>query len=555
MVKYQDQSRGEDFLATVTAVADAAGLEVLKLVEVSGHGLEIASGAVLFDPTAEPVTFPGGIALAIGLQLGSPTLPAQLRSLKEAGYVAVAYKRNGAADTALRRAARASSLSLLRVSDAVPWNHLQEIMSAAIVPLGALGRTLADIRPGDLFDLANAVAVQTGGAVAISDPQQSILAYSTLPEQPMDETRRTSILRLHVPHSKQNDADYKRVHAADGVVNVSTQEPELRRLAIAIRAGGVVLGSLWLLESAASIEGESDGTLREAAAVAALHLLHRQTSYAASLTRQIDMVRPLLFDANRVELTAARLGISTATVRVAALSAWPALKSAPNTLRSRMRLFEIVRASCAVRLPSAVCGLADNIVYLVLPQSDANTAAFQNNAVRHLVRSASKLLGRPLLAGLGMESPVASLQTSRVDAEAVLSEQLWQADERRLDLESDNVVADRASLGPAPYMREILVRLRKEGLLPGIFAERIAAYDVLKKTGFGATIRTYLDCACNAISTAAALGIHVNTVRYRLSRVEPLFGLDLADPETRLLLWLQLGVGTTVLKRDEKLLP
>ncbi len=36
------------------------------------------------------------------------------------------------------------------------------------------------------------------------------------------------------------------------------------------------------------------------------------------------------------------------------------------------------------------------------------------------------------------------------------------------------------------------------------------------------------------------MGLHVNTVRYRLSRVEPLFGLNLEDPETRLLLWLQL---------------
>ncbi|WP_247048166.1 helix-turn-helix domain-containing protein [Arthrobacter rhizosphaerae] len=44
----------------------------------------------------------------------------------------------------------------------------------------------------------------------------------------------------------------------------------------------------------------------------------------------------------------------------------------------------------------------------------------------------------------------------------------------------------------------------------------------------------------NAIVAAERLGLHVNTVRYRLSRVGTLFGLNLDDPETRLLLWLQL---------------
>jgi DNA-binding PucR family transcriptional regulator len=42
------------------------------------------------------------------------------------------------------------------------------------------------------------------------------------------------------------------------------------------------------------------------------------------------------------------------------------------------------------------------------------------------------------------------------------------------------------------------------------------------------------------METAKALNVHVNTVRYRLSRVMTLFGVDLDDPETRLLVWLQM---------------
>jgi DNA-binding PucR family transcriptional regulator len=37
--------------------------------------------------------------------------------------------------------------------------------------------------------------------------------------------------------------------------------------------------------------------------------------------------------------------------------------------------------------------------------------------------------------------------------------------------------------------------------------------------------------------------VHPNTCRYRLARAEQLFGLALADPDERLLLWLQLRLA------------
>ncbi|MFW6694200.1 PucR family transcriptional regulator [Streptomyces sp. MAR4 CNX-425] len=54
------------------------------------------------------------------------------------------------------------------------------------------------------------------------------------------------------------------------------------------------------------------------------------------------------------------------------------------------------------------------------------------------------------------------------------------------------------------------------------------------------TAEVYLDHAGQAARTAAALGIHRQTLYYRLSRVEELTGLDLAAGEDRLLLHLAL---------------
>lgn len=54
------------------------------------------------------------------------------------------------------------------------------------------------------------------------------------------------------------------------------------------------------------------------------------------------------------------------------------------------------------------------------------------------------------------------------------------------------------------------------------------------------TAEVFLDCAGQAGRTAAALGIHRQTLYYRLSRVEQLTGLDLDDGEDRLLLHMAL---------------
>ncbi|WP_244943066.1 PucR family transcriptional regulator, partial [Streptomyces inhibens] len=54
------------------------------------------------------------------------------------------------------------------------------------------------------------------------------------------------------------------------------------------------------------------------------------------------------------------------------------------------------------------------------------------------------------------------------------------------------------------------------------------------------TAEVFLDCAGQASRTAQALGIHRQTLYYRLGRVEKLTGLDLDDGEHRLLLHMAL---------------
>jgi len=531
-------SNGGDLLPTLAEVSRSIGPEIVKMVENPADARQSVSGSVLYDVLARPPRFPGAIGLAIGVSVVGEHLRARLQDLKDAGYVALVYKAHGASDADLRRAARSIGIALFRASDSVGWDHLAEIIDAAIIPHGESGRTLVDIRPGDLFELANTVASLSGGAVAIADSEQTLLAYSTLPEQPIDDTRRSSILQLHVPHTPENDKDYRRVHASREVVSVAPGENSLTRLAVAIRSGSVLLGSLWLIDPENSNSVDTENMLLDAANVAALHILHRQTNHDTARARHIDLVSPLLFEPDRAELAAVQLGISADSVRIAAVTGCGPAGNAPNTLQASLLLFDAVRTACSVWLPTAECGLADNIVYIVLPQT--SKSSHQRDAILRIARHSRRLLSRPVLAGLGRSTPIATVEQSRIDSEAVLAFLIHDFEQERLLIDSDDIVADRQSLGPRLQLRQIVTELRSAELLPGDYAKKIAEHDSRRKSFFEETIRTYLDCGANAIETATRLGLHANTVRYRLSRVEPLFGLRLDDPETRLLLWLQL---------------
>jgi DNA-binding PucR family transcriptional regulator len=82
-------------------------------------------------------------------------------------------------------------------------------------------------------------------------------------------------------------------------------------------------------------------------------------------------------------------------------------------------------------------------------------------------------------------------------------------------------------------------------------AELAAESAVLSVAGGGlaATVETYLDLGGHVQQTAAALGVHRQTLYYRLGRAEQLTGLDLADGQNRLLLHLSLKAAALAAHR------
>ena len=81
-----------------------------------------------------------------------------------------------------------------------------------------------------------------------------------------------------------------------------------------------------------------------------------------------------------------------------------------------------------------------------------------------------------------------------------------------------------------------LASLRDEALAA------LLAYDARHSANLVGTLHAFLDANGGPKEAAAALGVHRNTVLYRLDRIREVTGADLDDAETRLRLHLAVTV-------------
>jgi len=61
----------------------------------------------------------------------------------------------------------------------------------------------------------------------------------------------------------------------------------------------------------------------------------------------------------------------------------------------------------------------------------------------------------------------------------------------------------------------------------------IAEHDRENGTPYLETLSTYLQEGCRSQACADTMGLHVTTLRYRLSRIQELFGVDVESPDKR----------------------
>jgi hypothetical protein len=521
------------------------GIAVTVLLHIlAGSGLRLASGQsglrlpltspTLFDQWTPPTGTRSGILLGIGLHPSAPESVDVIRDAARRGFGAVVVKSLSVSIETLVAVADAEDIALLVVDDEIEWRQLDALITSALTTVTEANSSISSLAVGDLFALANAIAAMVGGATTIEDLQEHVLAYSTVPGQPIDEDRRESILGRKVPDMPENAEQYAAVFRAPGALRVAGTPPALSRIAVAVRAGTQPLGSIWIVEAAGDLDSDAERALERAADIAALHMLRARS--AADLARQqrAELLRRVLEGGEDSRLVIAQLGLDPSGQFVV-LAFQLQLEPTGDELRIA-RLVDLVAVHCEAHQHGTQCAVIGNTVYALFTGIAEPELARVKEVARRLVRRAATALNVPVRGSIG--SPVVSIgeiSRSRHDADLVL---LLLANRPNL-----TAVASADDVRSRLTLLEIAQVFRDTPRLRSPQARRILEFDARSATEYGKTVRTYLDCSRDSAEASARLSLHQNTLRYRLRRVHELFGIDLNNPDDTLTLWLSLRVA------------
>ncbi|MFN2522755.1 MAG: PucR family transcriptional regulator [Mycobacteriales bacterium] len=517
------------------AVVEALGAGMVRVASAP-RGMEVPVGEpVVHDPLTEPTPGPSDLLLAVGVDPHRPSAIDLVTACGARGAVGVLVKDDGELPPGLLAAADAAGVALLVAPQAAAWGQLHTLLRSARSAIAPRGPGTLGAPVGDLFGLADALASAIGGAVSIEDERSAVLAYSTGPH-PTDDARRAAILGRRVPEPWRDLLEhmgvFRRISTTDEVVELGSLDEmaSAPRLVVGVRAGGEALGSIWVQQGDKPFGPDAGQALREAASLAALHLLRARSGEDLDRRRSGDQLRAVLEGRLPATLLAETLQVRPdAPVVLLALEPLDPDPGETGVLADRVADFLVF--SCAAFRRKAVAAGMGRRAYAVLA---GRTGGIDE----------ARLLGAELAArvGSGLRARVRSVVVDHPQGLSHLG-QLYVEVELAL-----RVQAARDSLEPVHVddvrAATVLVQLRDLAAeRPGLLAGKVRLLeesDRDRSTTYVATLRAFLDAFGDVRVAADTVGVHPNTFRYRLRRLSELVGLDLDDPEQRLVAQLQL---------------
>lgn len=390
---------------------------------------------------------------------------------------------------------------------------------------------------GDYQELVDEISALLGAPATLENRDFELIAFAAyhsdgeFDEADLDPVRTRSILTRRSTAAVRRWFEGFGIARATGPVRIPpTPEAGVYRgrICLPVRHRSVVLGYVWLL---ADEPGPSEAQLSAAMEVAARigDLLADEAQAGADLTRELRAVliaeRGWQQDMAVAELRTALAARAEGLHTLVCVAPWP---SADPDDAPSVRTIPAATALCTVpwrdrgsRAPAAGQSLA---LLVRLRSADVLTPAL--TAAARLLREAEGPRGAgPASAGVadvrrGLTELGTAWQEASGAARAALAEP-------RL-----GPVARWPSIGPYRLLTSLPPEAAHDAAVRVLLAP---AHRELARTA-----EAFLDCAGQAGRTAAALGIHRQTLYYRLSRVEQLTGLDLDDGEDRLLLHMAL---------------
>lgn len=514
----------DDTSVTLGSCLTALGPHVLR-AEHTPAGLDTRVGELVVGGSDEAVpAVTGGIFLHVG-PVSAERAPLLVTDLATAEFVALVVKERGTDLAALIEASAGTRLALLVAAEATPWRHLVSLLSAAAeTPSSGPGWVSS---PGtDLFTLANLIASSVGGAATIEDTRGTVLAYSTVPGQLIDDRRLESILGLHTPQRAQNTNEYRAVVEAGGrAVRFDFPEPtrEASRLAAAVLAGNEPLGVVFVLDQQPPLGPEASELIEEAARLTAMHLVRARAQRDSQRWASVESLRSLL-DGTASE--------SSVAIRLGGLARTSTTVLAIGGISSVSRTAEIVATYCASWNPESVAAAVGEVVYALLPTGQAGADRIQRLA-SDVAATVDRVTGRLPRVAIGpVSASLSEVAHARRVADHILNVLLSSAETPAVaDLDAVRAKVVLAQLA----QREYGLLVQYDGPV-----DQLLAHDAERGTSYAPTLLAYLESSGKTDTAGSKMMVHENTVRYRVRRMKELFELPLDDPDERLVTWLRL---------------
>lgn len=517
-------------------VLDDLGPTLLEVVAGQADRAAPVRAIVIHDPLDPPVVAAGALVLGVGVA-GPDSIAALLRDAGSSGAVGLVVREPVEVDDEVQAAVAASGVVLFGLARGASWAQVATLLRSllAVDDLGHADREmLGGAGAGDLFAMANAVAALLDAPVTIEDMSHRVLAFSGRQDE-ADESRKETILGRQVPdryvRELQAEGVFRALYEADRPVFVPPiPGAELARVAVRVRAGDELLGSVW-----AAVDGPLSPQREEAfvdsARLVALHLLRDRAGADVERRLRAELVATLLEGGPPAGAAADRLGLASGPRCVLALGLRDGgeVSSAEAALQRVGGAFALHLAAVHSRAAVALVG---GVVYGVLPlvsADDDRTA--RGVAGQFLDRLGDRSAG--VIVGVGRTvTDTTELPRSRGDADRVL--RVLRAGRRATSVAR----ADEVQL--AAVLLELSDLVAAESQRPTGPVARLDEHDRRHGSQLLATLRAWLDAFGDVSTAAAKLHIHPNTFRYRLRRLSQVGELDLDDPDARFDAMLQL---------------
>jgi hypothetical protein len=442
-------------------------------------------------------------------------------------YSAVVVKRRDSDASELVTTASTRGLVILAAADEIPWQQLDALILSVLGAQG-LEAMSATGSGGELFAIANAVASVIGGSVSIEGIDRRLLAYSSVPNQRIDSLRQRGILDRRVPDMDRNLSQYRSVLAAEGVVRFPEAPDEFARSAIAIRAGARPLGTIWAIEELGETAGDGERVLRDAARLAALHLLRGRSPSLVELEVKEAALKAALDGSLAPEEVAYRLGLGGGAAL--ALIGFAAAPDSKGVLPLITHIGNALTRYVAAFRPDAAIATTSRAVYVLLPTGGPAEPDLLASGALSAIRQVFDDGMRAAIATAAVG--VAGLADMRKEVDDIL---------RAITQQSDlPAIAKLVDVHSQVLLSHVSDELERHPRLrhPGVMA--MVAHDSDHKTDYASSVAAWLDAVGDIAAASERLHVHPNTLRYRLRRMGELFGITLDDPNERLSVWLQL---------------